>query len=285
MSALLALVAGAAVGVGLLLVAFGLAGRGVLPDGERARVRRRSGTADRLLLLRAVAAFVAGTGMLFVTGWAAGALLAAGACWAAPAALGGRRRHQAEIARVEAIASWTEMLRDTLAGANGLEQAVVATAAVAPEPIAPAVGRLAARLDHGRVADSLRRFAAEVDHPTCDFVVAALLTAVKGQARELGPLLTQLAECARDEAQLRARVWAGRARTRTSVRVIASCVALFALGLLLFDRSYLEPYDSVGGQAALLAIGGIFVGSILAMERMGRIELPERFLGRREEPA
>ena len=84
---------------------------------------------------------------------------------------------------------------------------------------------------------------------------------------------------------MRARVWAGRARTRTSVRVISGCVLLFALGLLVFDRSYLAPYDTATGQLALLVVGTVFAGSVAAMERMGRIQLPERFVRRRQEHA
>jgi hypothetical protein len=80
---------------------------------------------------------------------------------------------------------------------------------------------------------------------------------------------------------MRARVWVGRARTRTSVRVIVGCVAFFAVGLLVLDRPYLEPYDDAAGQFALLVIGGIVALSFVAMDRMGRIALPERFVSRR----
>src|SRR5205823_5585299 len=128
---------------------------------------------------------------------------------------------------------------------------------------------------------ALRRFADDVNHPTCDFVVAALVIAAEKDARELGPLLGQLAVCARDEAKMRTRIWIDRAKTRTSVKVIAGCVLVFAAGLLAFSRRYLEPYESIAGQLVLLAIGVLFVGSIAGMERMGRIAMPERFVSRR----
>ena len=46
-------------------------------------------------------------------------------------------------ARTEAIALWTELLRDTLAAASGLSQSIVSTALVAPEPIQKEVQALA----------------------------------------------------------------------------------------------------------------------------------------------
>jgi len=283
MSALLTLVLGAGIGIGLLLLAAGVAGRRALPDARLCGWVAQGGRQPGHLVLRIGVPLAVAIAVYGVTGWPAASLLVAAGAWVAPRAFGGRQRHQAELAKVEAIAAWAEMLRDTMAAASGLEQGMVASAAVAPAPIAPAVSRLAARLEHVRPDGALRAFADDVDHPIADFVVAGLIAAVDGRARELGPLLTQLAECARAEAQLRARIWAGRARTRTSVRVISGCVGLFALGLILLDRSYLAPYGTPAGQVALLGIGGAFAGSVLAMERMSRIQLPDRFVGRQAE--
>jgi Flp pilus assembly protein TadB len=279
---LVPLLLGAAAGLGAVLVLAALSGRQVLPAG-------RAGAGSRRLLpsggrlVRVALVLVAVIAAWAVTGWVAGAILAGAAAWVVPAVVRGQRRYQAEVDKVEAVAAWAEILRDTMAGASGLEQAISTSATVAPEPIAPAVTALAVRLDHLRLAPALRAFADDVDHPACDFVVAGLLTAAEHQARELGPLLTQLARCARDEAEMRLRVWAGRARARTSVKVISASVGLFATGLVVFDRSYLEPYDAPAGQATLLVIGAIFAGAVLAMGRMGRIDVPERFVGRRAE--
>ena len=52
-------------------------------------------------------------------------------------------------------------------------------------------------------------------------------------------------------------------------------------GLLAFDRDYLAPYDSAIGQAMLLVIAATFAASFAAMERMGRVAVPDRFIGRR----
>jgi len=264
---LVALVFGAFTGLGAVLILCGLFGRQVLHFPASARRRSRLGW------LPAVVGLVGGLAVYAATQW----LAAAGA----PRYLAARREHTREIALVEAIASWAEMLRDTIAGAAGLEQAVAATGPIAPLPIAEPVARLARRLDFEPLPDALRRFADEVNHPTADFVVAALVIAAEKEARDLGRLLGQLAVCARDEAKMRTRIWIDRAKTRTSVAVIAVCVLIFAGGLLVFSRSYLEPYDDVVGQVVLLVIGGIFIASLAGMDRMARISVPERFVRRR----
>ena len=277
MTALAALALGAGIGIGLLLIGCGLIGRPVFG----ARPVRRVGAVSSRRWLTAVVALGAAIAVYGLTHWLAGGLLAAVGMIVAPALLSGRSDHEREIARVEAIASWAEMLRDTIAGAAGLEQAIAATGPIAPAPIAEPVARLAARLDFEPLPSALRRFADEVDHPTADFVVAALVTAAEKEARELGPLLGHLAECARDEARMRTRIWIDRAKTRTSVKVIGSCVIAFAAGLLVFSRAYLEPYDDAMGQVVLLVIGSLFLLSLLGMERMARLAVPERFVRRR----
>jgi tight adherence protein B len=276
-TALVTFVLGAGIGLGVYLVGCGLLGRQVF--GSVAPSRRPALT-SRLIATSAVAA-TAGIAAYALTQWIVGGLLAALAAAAAPRLLAGGSDYQREIALVEAIAAWAEMLRDTMAAAAGLEQAIVATGPIAPPPIAGPVSELAVRLGFDSLPAALRRFADDVNHPTCDFVIAALVIAAEKEARDLGPLLGQLAGCARDEAKMRTRIWIDRAKTRTSVKVIAGCVVAFAAGLLVFSRSYLAPYDDVGGQLMLLVIGGLFVVALAGMDRMGRIAMPERFVSRR----
>jgi hypothetical protein len=168
---------GAGVGLGLVLVVAGWRGselarparRALGPKLERANLR---------LGLAVGAAVVVGA----ATGWPVGAVLAGLAGWGAPSLLAGTGRQQAAVGRIEAVAGWAEMLRDTMAGAAGLEQAIVATAALAPLPIRAEVATLAVRLDGERLAPALRAFAEEVADPTCDLVVAALVLAAEHQA-------------------------------------------------------------------------------------------------------
>lgn len=270
---------GGCIGVGLLLVFAGCQGFTVL-NLDWLRSGRFGHSFDRLLLrmaLAAAGAFVT----LWISHWIVLGVVAGGAAWWSPTWSRSRGGYERELALVEAIAAWTEQVRDTLAAANGLEHALGATAQVAPAPIAGAVERLAARVDYDGLPDALRRFADEVDHPMADFVVAALVIAAEKEARDLGALLGHLAEAARDEARMRTRVWVGRARSRSAVRIIVTVIVTFVVGLLVFNRAYLEPYDTAGGQVVLSIIVAAFGASFVLMERMARIAMPQRFIARR----
>ena len=272
MSALAAL-CGAGVGLGLVLVIAGW--RGIdLPRPTRRFERPKVERANLRLGLAVGAAVVVGA----ATGWPVGAALAALAGWGAPSMLGGGRRHQAAVGRIEAVAGWAEMLRDTMAGSAGLEQAIIATAPLAPLPIRAEVATLAVRLEGERLGPALRAFADEVADPTCDLVVAALVLAAEHQAQRLGELLGSLAAAARDQATMRLRVEAGRARTRTSVKVIVGATGALVAGLALFNRGYLAPYDTPVGQLVLVLVGAVFATAFVWLSRMTRPIQVSRFL-------
>jgi len=186
---------------------------------------------------------------------------------------------QGEI--VEAIATWTENLRDTIAASAGLEQAIFATENFAPRAISEPVRRLVAGLRYGTFEDALRRFADDVAHPTCDFVVAALVTASVHQTRDLAQLLTPLSECARSECHLYMRIWVSRARMRTAIRIISGAVITFILGLLLLNSAYLTPIMSVEGMLVMVCIVSAFVFALLSLHKMSNIRVPARFLAGR----
>ena len=269
----LATLCGAGFGLGLVIIWGGLRGVDVSRP-TRASTRPKVERANLRIGLAAGAAVIVGA----ATGWPVGAVLAALAGWGAPGLLGGTRGAQTAVGRIEAIAGWAEMLRDTMAGAAGLQQAIVATAPVAPLPIRAEVATLALRLEGERLAPALRAFADEVADPTCDLVVAALILAAEHQAQRLGELLGSLAQAARDQATMRLRVEAGRARTRTSVKVIVGATGGLVLGLAVLNRGYLAPYDTAVGQLVLLLVGAVFMVSFLWLAKMTRPASVERFL-------
>jgi hypothetical protein len=75
-------------------------------------------------------------------------------------------------------------------------------------------------------------------------------------------------------------VEAGRARTRTSIKVIVGATGGLALGLAVLNRGYLAPYGSALGQFVLLLVGGLFAASFVWLSKMTRAATPERFLGK-----
>jgi len=189
-----------------------------------------------------------------------------------------RRVREAPIERTEAIAGWAEQLRDTMAGAAGLQEAIVATAPLAPAPIRAAIQALALRARREALAPLLVTLADELADPTADLVCSALVLAAAGDGTDLGEVLSALAESARDEATMRRFIDASRARTRTAVRAITGITVGSVVLLFLFAHRYLAPYSSVSGQLVLAICFACYGAGIFLLVRMSRERAPERLL-------
>src|SRR4051794_27568805 len=118
---------GAGFALGLVLLVAGLRCREVLSMPERLGATR-----PEILGAQLAAAVVAGLVGFLATGWPVRAVGTACAAWWASKLLGGTRRRRESIARTEAIAAWTEMIRDTISGSTAIQQALESTAEVGP---------------------------------------------------------------------------------------------------------------------------------------------------------
>jgi tight adherence protein B len=275
MSIVLVALGGAAAAAGLLLVATGVRGTPPRP-AKPVRTPRRP---IEQLRLRLGLAAGAGLAVALFTRWPVGAVLAAGLGWWWPTLHGAKATTQAAIAQAEAVAAWTEMLRDTMAAAAGLEQAIFSTVPLAPEPIRTAVAQLAGELQgRERLGVALRHFADELADPSADRVVVSLILASEQRARRLGELLGALAASTREEVAMRLRVETQRARMRTSSRLLVLFTLAMAGALILLNRAYLEPFGTALGQLVLGLVGLFFGSAFWWLQRMAKLESPTRFL-------
>ncbi|UED86334.1 type II secretion system F family protein [Streptomyces profundus] len=268
---------GAAAGAGLMLAVAGLRRTAARPSARRSVWGRWRA----LLKPRLFVALAAGLLVVAVTRWPVAGVLVVVGVVALPQLLGPDRRGARRIERMEAIATWTEMLRDTLSAAAGLGQALLATAPLAPGPVRNEVAALAERIRAGQpLPEALERFAVEMDDPAADTVVTVLRVASHRQAAQLGPLLGSLAEAVRDQVAMRQRVGAGRTSTRTSIRVCCGTTLTLAAGLMVFNQPYLEPFGTPLGQLALALAGGLFAASFAWLHSIARVAEPPRLLSR-----
>jgi len=273
---------GAAVGmlvaVGIGLIVAGLRGVAMQPTTKPRVEWRPVAVVGGGAALAAVIAWV-------LTGWPAVGALAAATALIVPKLIGTNKRRDAVTARSEALASWAEMLRDTVSAHAGLRESISITAKVAPRPIRAEVQRLAARAERGQLTVALRQFAAEMQDPVADLIVAALVIAADRQANRLSELLGQIAASARDQAAMRIRVETGRARTYATSRALVIITFGFAAMLMAFSPSYMEPYDSVVGQMVLAVIGALFAAALWGLVELGKPAASARILAGVEDEA
>jgi len=204
--------------------------------------------------------------------------VAAVAGLAMPTMLRAKADRDQEVERLGALATWVEMVRDTVGAASGLTEALKATAVSAPTAVRAPVKQLAARAEREPLPDALAKFAGEMDHPVTDTIAVTLGLASANHGGSLQEALAEIAKSTRQEVSMRLRIETSRARQFTSARFIASIVAVFSVGMVVFSRPYLAPFDTMTGQVALVVIGGLFVGSGIALVKMSRFCRPPRIL-------
>ncbi|MFJ1757644.1 type II secretion system F family protein [Kitasatospora sp. NPDC088134] len=277
---LLALLTGAGAGAGLVL--FGAAVRG-WPRKPRAALPPAQRLA-RFLRRRAGAALAVGLVVLVVMRWPVAAIAAGLLVLFWSNLFGGAAAERAALVRVEALATWIESLRDTIASSAGLEGAISASARTAGPVLKPHLVALNDRINSRTPMDeALLRLAEELDDGGADAVIAQLVQAAGLRADGLREVLTDLATDARAKVAMRNRIFASRAGTRRSVQIVVGVIVSMVVGMRVFNPAYTEPFGTAQGQAVLAVVFGLFTFGLIWLQRLSRVPTPARFLVRAQE--
>ena len=274
MGVIAAIAAGVALSFGALLIITAL-----LPARAEAEPVVRMCMDVRRIGSRALVAVMVAMVVLAATRWVLPALVCGAMGWWVTGLIADRdRRGPGELERVEALATWTEQLRDVLMAGDQPIGAIQATVATCPEPVRPQVRALASRLGRQPEQVVLRQFADDLDDPTADLIAAGLLVALtKGGRAER--VLSSLAQQARHQAERRKLLEAEREPARREVWWVTGLMTAQLIGGLVFARSsYLAPYRTLGGQVVLCALLGAFLILIVYVQRLSRFTRPARFL-------
>jgi len=193
--------------------------------------------------------------------------------------LGGAAGERRAMARLEALATWTESLRDTIAGAVGLEQAIPSSLRVAAPSLQEPLARLVDRL-HTRVPmpEALRRLADDLDDPSADLIIGALIINARLRGPGLRDLLGALSTAVREELDVRRKINAERRTTRRSAQIVVLVSVGLALGLAVLNPGYVHVYDSPLGQLVLAVVVALYAAGFVWMRKLATFDAPERLL-------
>jgi hypothetical protein len=259
----------------LFVVGIGLM---VLPPSDTPVVSIDTGDA-RALTIRVASAVIVGLLVLVVSGWVFPSfVVGVGAFWVIAGWQGRDRSSVVEIARLDALASWIENVRDVLMAGEQPIGAITSTVGSSSPIIRPYVRRLAAGLSRQDPEVVFRRFADDLDDPLADLVAAGLAIAIRRGARTV-PVLTALAEQTRQQVDRRRLIEAERAPTRREVQALTLIMGALVVLLLVFGRSqYLDAYGTPEGQLFLGVMLAVYVALIVRVQKLAAFPRPGRFL-------
>lgn len=234
------------------------------------------GTEGRRRLLVAVGAALV---ILLLTRWPAAAGAATALIWLWPTMFGGRRAGTAQIERLDALATWTESLRDTIAGAVGLEQAIGHSVDIAPAalqlPLRRLQGQLDARIPLPLALDAL---ADDLADPSADLVVITLKQNAQLRGPGLVAALSRLVTSTRQELEMRRRIDEGRKKVRRSALMIVGFAGALGVAMAIGAPTFVEPYGTPTGQLMLAVVLAVFAAGLMWMRSSAEVRPPARLL-------
>ncbi len=250
----------------------------VLSPDETSSINVRT-AGSQLAVVRLLISFAVGGLIVLVSSWVLpGIVVAVGAWWGVGGWQHRQKSSDSEIARLDALASWIESVRDVLMAGEQPIGAIIASVTACPPLIRPHVRRLATGLSRQDPEIVFRRFADDLDDPVADLVAAGLSIAIRRGARTV-PVLTALAAQTREQVGRRRLVEAERAPTRREVMSLTLIMGCLVLALLVFGRSqYLNAYDRPEGQLFLACALGGYAALIVRVQKLATFPRPGRFL-------
>lgn len=220
-----------------------------------------------------------------LTRWPAAAAAAAGLIYLWPVMFGGGKEAAGQVAKIEALATWTETLRDSIAGASGLEDAINHSLRVAAPAIRPALNRLvdSTRRYRTPLPQALATFAGEFSDGSVDRVVGSLILASQLRGPGLRDNLSALAASSREEVKRAYLIEAGRKSIRRDAMMIVGIGGFVGGWLAIFSRSYVAPYSTPVGQLVLLFVLAFFAAGLMWIRNSAKIRPPKPFLANADE--
>ncbi|HXQ58538.1 MAG TPA: hypothetical protein VN799_00525, partial [Acidimicrobiales bacterium] len=212
--------------------------------------------------------------------WPVGAAIGAGVGWTLRSVLQPTTSRRV-VGRLEALATWIEALRDSVAAHRGLLAAIESTVGTAPDLVKANVAGLVARIESGTPLDkALYAFAQELGDAAVDEAIAPLILASRFGGSDLQHLLATAAANTRDQIALWQRTEVARARPRRDMRLVIAVTLAFTFGILVIGHGYFRPFGTPAGQIALLVVASLFAAGFAAMNRLSRpVPMPRLFDG------
>ena len=270
--------------VGLLGLGRLIRGLPLIPPGllrvNRTRPSRFSAKDQRSLMFGVVLGLVvAVVTRSLVVGVIAGATVM---LW--PMIAGGGKAERAALSKLEALAQWTEGLRDLAQKGAGLESVIPKTVETASDVLVGPLRLMSRRLSvKVPLPEALSLFADEVDDSSADMVVAALALAARQRRGKLSDVLTALSHSLRDELEQRTKVM----RERNVIRREAGQVAVLTGALVLSANLFAPPTLPSSGSGAELVLPVILAAAyVWVFARVRKLAEPEpepRFLAHASE--
>jgi tight adherence protein B len=268
------------IGVGIALIVAGLFA--TTPVAKKMTFAKGIDTATRQ---SGVAALIGAAAVGLITQWPVGALIGAAVGWTLRSALSSASPNRVTN-RLDALATWIETLRDSVAAHRGLMAAIESTVPSAPASLRPNIEALVIRIKSGTPLDrAFAALASELADASADEAIAPLILAARFGGADLQNLLGTAAANTREQLALVQRTEVARAKPRREMRLVVVVTLGFVLATLTIGHGYFAPFSTTTGQIVLVVIAGLFAVGFGMMNRLSRPQPMSRLFESSAQPS
>lgn len=265
----LAILAGAAIGLGIVLTVAGLLRTQVSTGpstGLWTTLRRRWVSLPRSRQGWLIGAAAGGVVTTVATGWLLAVVLVPAAVVLIPLLLSAPPNREVDL--LAALDRWVRLVATSIASGKSVRDAIIATRGQAPQLIQPAVARLCTRLDQRwSLRDALWAMADELSSADADAVVAALAIASQHGGAGARVTLGALSDTISDRLRVLREIAAERAKPRAVVRQVTIITLAVLGGALVLNPTFFRPYASPLGQALAACLATAYLGCLFMLRR------------------
>jgi len=232
------------------------------------------------LVVCAAAGIFLGLVAQFVLGWPLVSLVAAALGSVVPLAYLAprreRRRGEVQVALVDLAAQLRAAIQAGYSIQEGLSQLAYADRSV----LEPELQRLALDMRLKGLSVALAAFRDRLADPLADQIVAALLLNDRLGGKQMGAVLSRLAEATRQELSVQQEAKARQGQAVLSARVVAVVPGVVLVGMRLLSPDFMAVYDQPLGQLVLVGCVGWVLLGYGTMRWLGRLPRDSRVLVR-----
>ncbi len=240
-------------------------------------VRKMSLLSD-VSISKCIVAFIVASFTYLFTGWVVLSATAFGIVFVGPQILKLGRQND-HLDKLSGLATWIEMLRDSLSASAGLVQAILTTVPLAPPSIRSELYDLKSAIIGGEplkscLFDLSNSFKCSVGDSIC----LALIAATEGSSSRLSELLSSLAAVTRQSVSNQLSIEASRESIRSSVKTVIWFSISFSVLLAVLGKSYMQPYSTFAGQFVLAIVICLYIGGIALLVSMAKTKEQSRLI-------
>src|SRR6185436_1591484 len=160
------------------------------------------------------------------------------------------------------------------------QEALVQLARSDPSVLAPELERLALGIRLQGLPAAVAMFRDRLADPLADQIVAALLLNDRLGGKQMGPVLTRLADATRQELAVQQEAKARQGQAVLSARVVAIVPVVVLVGMRVVAPDFMRVYDEPLGQLVLVGCVAWVVLGYATMRWLGRLPQERRVLVR-----